>query len=330
MGNSPKNAADIAKGVVPKLSAVKKPAAAKPGAKKAPAKKDPAKKPQRRPGPKAFETTEIEEGIELATAPALNYDNPKHARLLRFIDEYMIDLNATQAATRAGYSAKTAQQQSSRLLSNIMVQGEISKRQKERRERLGTDSDVVYKYVHALATIDTNELVENRIDACRCCWGKGNRYQYTAHEMEERTIEYNKECRQAARDGEDMPEWDERGGIGFNPKVGPNPDCQQCFGDGVQKMVMKDTRHLSPQARMAYGGMKTTKDGVEMKVYERTKAMDMLARHEGFYKDSLDVNHGVQMTDEELDGLYAKAQANANAGKDALEERSGILGDLDD
>ena len=39
----------------------------------------------------------------------------------RFVEEYMIDLNATQAAIRAGYSEKTAQEQSSRLLSNVMV-----------------------------------------------------------------------------------------------------------------------------------------------------------------------------------------------------------------
>lgn len=38
-----------------------------------------------------------------------------------FVAEYLIDLNATQAAIRAGYSEKTAQEQGSRLLSNVMV-----------------------------------------------------------------------------------------------------------------------------------------------------------------------------------------------------------------
>lgn len=46
----------------------------------------------------------------------------------RFIDEYLIDLNATQAAIRAGYSHRTAQEQSARLLSNVMVRAEISKK----------------------------------------------------------------------------------------------------------------------------------------------------------------------------------------------------------
>lgn len=40
----------------------------------------------------------------------------------RFVEEYLIDLNATQAAIRAGYSAKTASSQGERLLRNVEVQ----------------------------------------------------------------------------------------------------------------------------------------------------------------------------------------------------------------
>ena len=43
----------------------------------------------------------------------------------RFVEEYLIDLNATQAAIRAGYSAKTADQQGSRMLANVKVQQAI-------------------------------------------------------------------------------------------------------------------------------------------------------------------------------------------------------------
>jgi len=48
----------------------------------------------------------------------------------RFVDEYLVDLNATQAAIRAGYSAKTAEQQGPRLLGNVGVQAAIVDRQK--------------------------------------------------------------------------------------------------------------------------------------------------------------------------------------------------------
>jgi phage terminase small subunit len=45
----------------------------------------------------------------------------------RFCKEYMIDLNATQAANRAGYSKKTAEEQGCRLLRNVKVQKRLSK-----------------------------------------------------------------------------------------------------------------------------------------------------------------------------------------------------------
>ena len=45
----------------------------------------------------------------------------------RFVEEYLVDLNATQAAIRAGYSKKTAEFQASRLLRNVKVQKAISK-----------------------------------------------------------------------------------------------------------------------------------------------------------------------------------------------------------
>lgn len=61
----------------------------------------------------------------------------------RFVEEYLIDLNATQAAIRSGYSEKTAQEQSSRLLSNVMVQDAVQKAQKKVSERTEITQDYV-------------------------------------------------------------------------------------------------------------------------------------------------------------------------------------------
>lgn len=61
----------------------------------------------------------------------------------RFVDEYLVDLNATQAAIRAGYSAKTAQEQGSRLLSNVKVQNAI----RERQEVLKMKTEVTQEWV---------------------------------------------------------------------------------------------------------------------------------------------------------------------------------------
>ena len=61
----------------------------------------------------------------------------------RFCDEYLIDLNATQAAIRAGYSEKTACEQGARLLANVKVQHYLQKRKKERVERTEITQDMV-------------------------------------------------------------------------------------------------------------------------------------------------------------------------------------------
>ena len=53
----------------------------------------------------------------------------------RFVQEYLIDMNATQAAIRAGYSAHTAEQQGCRLCSNAKVAAAIRAAQVELRER---------------------------------------------------------------------------------------------------------------------------------------------------------------------------------------------------
>lgn len=67
---------------------------------------------------------------------------PKQAQ---FCAEYMVDLNATQAAIRAGYSEKTAQEQSSRLLSNVMVRARIDQAVSVRAEKLSIDADWVLR-----------------------------------------------------------------------------------------------------------------------------------------------------------------------------------------
>lgn len=58
-----------------------------------------------------------------------------------FCYEYLIDLNATQAAIRAGYSPHTATKQGSRLLTYANVQKRISEFKSERTDRLQIDAD---------------------------------------------------------------------------------------------------------------------------------------------------------------------------------------------
>ena len=59
----------------------------------------------------------------------------------QFCEEYIIDLNGTQAAIRAGYSKKTANEQAAQLLAKLSIQEYIQKIKNERSERVKYSQD---------------------------------------------------------------------------------------------------------------------------------------------------------------------------------------------
>lgn len=69
------------------------------------------------------------------------------AKQAAFVDEYLVDLNATQAAIRAGYSERTAEAQGSRLLRNVKVAVAIKTRMADREERTEITQDYVVQTV---------------------------------------------------------------------------------------------------------------------------------------------------------------------------------------
>lgn len=83
----------------------------------------------------------------------------------RFCEEYLIDLNATQAAIRAGYSKKTAYSMGQRLLKNVEVQKYISYLQSEQSNRTGITSDTVLKELEKIALTDTEITGKEKIKA---------------------------------------------------------------------------------------------------------------------------------------------------------------------
>jgi phage terminase small subunit len=61
----------------------------------------------------------------------------------RFVEEYLCDLNATQAAMRAGYSTKTANEQAARLLANASVKSAVNAALEKRRKKTGITAEYV-------------------------------------------------------------------------------------------------------------------------------------------------------------------------------------------
>ncbi|MGH1414848.1 MAG: terminase small subunit [Pelagimonas sp.] len=79
-----------------------------------------------------------------------------------FVEQYLIDLNATQAAIRAGYSERTAEQQGSRLLGNVKVAKEIAKAKAARSERTEITQDRVLEELARIAFSDLRRVLSNR------------------------------------------------------------------------------------------------------------------------------------------------------------------------
>jgi phage terminase small subunit len=72
-------------------------------------------------------------------------------RQARFVEEYLLDLNAKQAAIRAGYSPNTAEAQASRLLSLVKVQRAVSESIDRRTARVEVDQDWVLSRLALIA-----------------------------------------------------------------------------------------------------------------------------------------------------------------------------------
>ena len=69
------------------------------------------------------------------------------AKQKRFCDEYLIDLNATQAAIRAGYSKKAARQVGNENMSKPYIKNYIEERMQEKEDSLIAKQDEVLKYL---------------------------------------------------------------------------------------------------------------------------------------------------------------------------------------
>lgn len=148
---------------------------------------------------------------------------------IRFIDEYLVDFNATQAAIRAGYKAKNAYQIGSENLKKPQIQAEITRRQKDLQNRTEISQDRVVKELARIAFADVTDYAKVK--------------NYTL----------------------------DKGGL----KV-------------VRKMVsVVRTTDLTDDQRAAIAGIKEGANGIEIKLHDKIKALELLGRHIGMFNDKL-------------------------------------------
>jgi hypothetical protein len=231
-------------------------------------------------------------------------DRPLTPKQARFCEDYLIDLNATQAAIRAGYSVRTAKEIGYALLLKPLVQARVQQLQAARAEATKITAERVLEELWAIATADPRELIEYRRTCCRHCWGTNHDEQRTAREIAIATASWEQWKEKKPEDVFDL-----KGGAGYDARKHPNPKCPECFGEGREHVFVHDTRRLSPNARRLYAGVKTTKEGIEVKTLDQQGALVSVGKHLGMFVDKLEVRNTTLE-----DVIRAAASEDASAG----------------
>jgi phage terminase small subunit len=173
----------------------------------------------------------------------------------RFVNEYLIDLNATQAAIRSGYSENTAAEQGNRLLRNVKVQEAIESRMKEREERTEITQDRVLLELAAIA-------FANGADYSKIVTKQG-------HDIDGNPVEYS-------------------------------------------DVELKNTDELTAEQKKAIAGIKQTKFGIVVETCDKVKALELLGKHLGMFRDKVELSGEVRS--EKLSDVLAQL------GGEGLEE----------
>lgn len=276
----------------------RKTAPRKAAAKKAAARKRPARK-------KAAATTKSPQELQ-----------PRSPRVAAFPAEYLRTLNGAEAARNVGFSAAGSRRRATELLKDPWVVQELARLSAERMKRLEIETDDIVRHWWTVGTADPRELVEFRRESCRHCHGEGHRFQRTAAEMErdreshELMVQMAKAAPRQGKKKAPLPgPFDEKGGIGFDPRRAPHPDCPECWGDGIGRTIVRDTRHLSPAAALLYAGVKETQHGIEVKMRNQDDAILNVAKHLGMF-----IERHEHSADESLAELMAQAFQRGGSG----------------
>lgn len=205
----------------------------------------------------------------------------------KFVDEYLIDGNATQAAIRAGYASSTAHAKASSWVGKSRNDCPVNKRHlwdavktareaQQKRTEITADRVLLEAWNHL--TADPREVTELHVGACRHCYGDGHRFQRTQAEMD---FDYETHLSK----GKEPEDFDEQGGVGYQASREPLSDCPECAGYGRPMVVLHDTRNISKAAASLFAGVKQTKFGIEVLMHSKDAAMDKLFKHFGLFEE---------------------------------------------
>jgi len=228
----------------------------------------------------------------------------------RYVDIFIVCLDARDAARRAGYG--DAERAIGDLLADKRVRAAIRERQDAVSELASITAADVRRELKQIYEADSTELSGVWKIPCRHCWGINNQYQYTGPEMMyiERAHAYGgdgwpmtcitaefggelyKHAHAAFIAGRQSRPLDTKGGDGYSRNEAVNPNCPQCSGQGTPMAYVCDTRRLSEGARRMYQGLRMAEGRLEIVSMDRQRIREMLARdvHVGVERKVLSIN----------------------------------------
>ncbi len=214
------------------------------------------------------------------------YDLTRKQRV--FVLAYLEELNATDAARRAGYAHPNTQ--GPRLLVNVGISAAIDFGLQRLEDTLMIRAEDVRRHWWMIATADARDLVAIIKTCCRYCYGLKHEYQWrTEREYRDaRNAAVLKRFRKARQmDCTDFDQFDHpslpssAGGFGYKAINAPNPECPECEGLGVPTVQLADTRELPAKAALLYDGVRQGANGPVIQMQNRSIALYQLARAMG-------------------------------------------------
>lgn len=170
------------------------------------------------------------------------------------------------------------------LVARPEVQAEIQRLIEKAGVAAGVTPRRVIEKLAAIAFADARDLVAHEYFNCRHCWGADFKRQVTQSEID-KAIAYALQTAQRSKRKYIEPEFP--GGLGWDEWEGPNPECPECSGRGVARVVINDTRAFSAQAAALYAGVKETKNGTELIMHSQIDAIKALAVMFGITPDTV-------------------------------------------
>ena len=176
----------------------------------------------------------------------------------RFVTEYLVDLNATQAAIRAGYSEKGANVAGIRMLANATVRAAVEERQAKRAEKLDISVDRIERELARIAFTDMRKYAQ---------WGP--------------TAAADKSIADAREKNTGL-DWDEQ-----VPANGVMLLSSESLTDDEAAAVAQVTEECKPGGTIKYG----------IKLHDKMKALELLGKRHGMWVDRVEHKHAVSWAD---------------------------------